>query len=199
MALLWRRRVTGGGHSLQRGSSAFSKKAHALSAPPTADLNGSAREKKVRTNPACIMTRLTKQMIQAASGQYDPASVSRLDLSGKGLSDVSCLHECTTLEVLDLSGNSLANLRGIEGLEQLRSLNVAGNAVRGVDELVQLKALAWVSCARVPCRVGVRLTCIVQRRLPARAHTVQQTALSISLAIESHLSTRSSPCQSLQS
>ena len=87
------------------------------------------------------MTNLTKQMIQALSGQYDPASVARLDLSGKGLSDVSCLQECTNLEVLDLSGNNLTGLRGIDGLERLRSLNLAGNSLRELHEMAQLKAL----------------------------------------------------------
>ena len=71
-----------------------------------------------------------------------PASpVTRLDLPGRGLTDVSALAELTGLEVLDLHGNALADAWPLAGLANLRRLDLSGNRIEDVSALAGLAEL----------------------------------------------------------
>lgn len=77
-----------------------------------------------------------------------PDSVVGLDLSRRGLSDVSpylCgVSALSALETLDASRNELASLRGLGALPRLRVLNLYFNRIATVRELTRLRASARV-------------------------------------------------------
>ena len=79
--------------------------------------------------------------LSALLAERPAASVTRLDLSDRGLTDVSALAGLTGLEVLDLRGNALADVWPLAGLSNLRRLDLSGNRIEDVSALAGLAEL----------------------------------------------------------
>ena len=79
--------------------------------------------------------------LSALLAERPAASVTRLDLSDRGLTDVSAQAALTGLEVLDLRGNALADVWPLAGLSNLRRLDLSGNRIEDVSALAGLAEL----------------------------------------------------------
>ena len=74
-------------------------------------------------------------------GGEDPAEITVLDLSGRGLTDVSFLTKAVNLRELDLSDNEITDLTPLAGLTKLEKLSLRNNRVTDVTILLALTAL----------------------------------------------------------
>ena len=85
-------------------------------------------------------------VIQAYSlGGVDFLSdVKELNLSGKGITDISVLKNCTQLERLDLSGNNISYLGGLEQVRTLKWLDLSDNKISNVSALDTLTNLTYL-------------------------------------------------------
>ena len=72
---------------------------------------------------------------------WHPAKVEVLDLSARGLTDLSVLSGLTDLEVLDIGGNRIADLWPLAGMEGLERLDLRDNAVADLSALSRLPGL----------------------------------------------------------
>ena len=79
--------------------------------------------------------------LSALLAERPAASLVRLDLPDRGLTDVSALAGLTGLEVLDLNGNALADVWPLAGLVNLRRLDLSGNRIGDVSPLAGLAEL----------------------------------------------------------
>ena len=77
----------------------------------------------------------------AEAGLRSPAKVEVLDLSARGLSDLSALADFADLEVLDLGGNRVDDLWPLAAMAGLEVLDLGGNAVDDVAALGSLTHL----------------------------------------------------------
>ena len=73
--------------------------------------------------------------------QNDYDQVKSLDLSAKGLSDISLLEKLNNLEDLKLGGNEIQNTIPISGLTPLKKLDLAGN---GISDLTAISSLTFL-------------------------------------------------------
>lgn len=107
-------------------------------------------------------------------GKTFKSDVTTLDLSGCGISDISLLSLCTSLErldlgdnrisdltplmditglkSLDLENNRIGDLRPLLGLTKLEYLNLAGNEIDSVTALSDLKKLTELHLSRNPLK-----------------------------------------------
>ena len=69
------------------------------------------------------------------------ADIEALDLSGNGVVDLWPLAALAGLEALDLRGNAVGDLAPLAGLAHLRVLDLSGNAVSDLSPLAGLRAL----------------------------------------------------------
>ena len=67
-------------------------------------------------------------------------SLTRLDLTGNSISDISALTDLTTLTTLDLSYNSISDISVLEGMTALEYLYLSGNPISDYEPLRRLKA-----------------------------------------------------------
>ncbi len=74
-------------------------------------------------------------------GGAAPESLTRLDLSGRGLTDIGFLGEAVNLEELNLSGNAISDITPLASLTKLRVLDLRDNRVADVNVLLALPAL----------------------------------------------------------
>lgn len=74
------------------------------------------------------------------------ADVEALDLSNRGVSDISGLSYCLKLQDLDLSGNHIDDFRTLNGLPRLVSLHLAGTGLtdEALDTLKMLQKLSYL-------------------------------------------------------
>ena len=70
--------------------------------------------------------------------------VKELNLSARGITDISVLAKCRNLTRLDLSGNSISDLSALEGLSALTWLNLNGNQVTDISPLGVLIGLTYL-------------------------------------------------------
>ena len=111
--------------------------------------------------------KITVDEIKQLSREFDLESVHSLNLSGRGLNDLSDLEYCPYLERLDLSDNKLcrlqwiqdltmlvrldvsknqlSNLESLRNMENLKFLNVSANAISAFDAILSLKHLTVLS------------------------------------------------------
>ena len=71
-------------------------------------------------------------------------NVKKLDLSEKGLSnisDISALANLTNLQTLHLSGNSISDISALRGLTNLQTLDLCNNSISDISALGNLKNL----------------------------------------------------------
>lgn len=66
----------------------------------------------------------------------EPSAVKVLDLSGKGLADISFLAEAVNLEELDISNNQITDINVLVTLKHLKKVNISGNPV-GDDTILK--------------------------------------------------------------
>ena len=79
--------------------------------------------------------------LSALLAERPAASLTRLDLPDRGLTDISTLAGLTGLEVLDLHGNELADVWPLAGLANLRRLDLSANRIEDVSALAGLADL----------------------------------------------------------
>lgn len=70
--------------------------------------------------------------------------VTELDLSNKGITDISDLAECTQLQTLNLKGNDISDLTPLESLENLTWLCLWDNDIKDVSPLGTLTQLTYL-------------------------------------------------------
>ena len=75
------------------------------------------------------------------AGAWSGGKVEALDLSGRGLSDLSALSGLADLEALGLGGNRVADLSPLSGLSGLEALDLRGSAVADLSPLASLTHL----------------------------------------------------------
>ena len=75
------------------------------------------------------------------------ASVTTLDLSGAGISDLSGLEQARNLETLFLADNQIIDLSPLAGLVYLQSLSLGGNQITDLRPLAALVHLEFLSLA----------------------------------------------------
>ena len=73
------------------------------------------------------------------------SDVTELDLSGRGVTDISALADCTALKSLDLSDSAVTNLAALSGLSELTELKLDGCAVTNLSVLSGLTKLTSLS------------------------------------------------------
>lgn len=91
---------------------------------PTEAQNGAAENMAVGDREE----QSVAEAVQKYLGE-DPASVTVLDLSGKGLSDIGFLSDAVNLEELDLSNNEISDINALITLKKLKKLNISGNPI----------------------------------------------------------------------
>lgn len=69
------------------------------------------------------------------------SDVTELDLSGRQISDISALAECTALEKLNLSGNVLSSISALASLPKLKQLDLSNNEISNISPLMALTGL----------------------------------------------------------
>lgn len=74
------------------------------------------------------------------------SDVTELDLSNRGLSDISALENCKMLKKLNLSGNSISSLKSLMDMPELEVLNIKDNLVTDLRPLMGLKSLNTINC-----------------------------------------------------
>lgn len=72
------------------------------------------------------------------------SDVKELDLSGKGVTDISALTDCTELEVLNLKDNKITDLTPLMQLPKLRWLSIWKNSVTDLTPLMGLTSLEYL-------------------------------------------------------
>ena len=77
----------------------------------------------------------------AGAGSTGPGKIEVLDLSSRGLADLSALSGLADLEALDLGGNRVADLWPLTGMAGLERLDLRDNAVADVSALGGLRGL----------------------------------------------------------
>ena len=83
--------------------------------------------------------QLTAEMIiKRARGNYDLASIRKLNFWGQSLSDISVLSECISLESATFSQNFIVSLKCFKGMDNLRELSLARNAINDFREIAYL-------------------------------------------------------------
>jgi hypothetical protein len=71
-----------------------------------------------------------------------------LDLSSKGISDLSVLSQMPWLAAVNLAGNQVADLSALEGLRDLKVLVLSANKITGLGSLADLKAIEYLDLAQ---------------------------------------------------
>ena len=94
---------------------------------PNCAINGAASEEK-------------DQLI-ALGGETFQADVTTLDLSGRGLTDISALSACQNLTSLNLSGNAISDLTPLMDIPALQTLTLAYNHVSDLRPLMGLVSI----------------------------------------------------------
>ena len=69
------------------------------------------------------------------------ADTEELDLSEKGIRDITALGDFSELRILDLSNNEIADLRPLMNLPKLEKLNISGNSISDLRPLIGLTSL----------------------------------------------------------
>ena len=94
---------------------------------PNCAINGAATEEK-------------DQLI-ALGGETFRADIITLDLSGRGLTDISALSACQNLTSLNLSGNNISDLTPLMDIPGLQTLTLAYNNVSDLRPLMGLASI----------------------------------------------------------
>ena len=77
----------------------------------------------------------------ALAGMTFEADVTELDLSGRGITDISALSACTSLTYVNLSYNSITDISPLMDIPTLQTIDIAGNNVTDLRPLMGLTGL----------------------------------------------------------
>ena len=80
----------------------------------------------------------------ALGGITFEADVTELDLSYRGLTDISALSACSKLKNLNLSGNAISDISPLMDIPNLSVLNISGNSVSDLRPLMGLSSLRYL-------------------------------------------------------
>ena len=100
--------------------------------------------------PACaILSDASEEDVSDISlgGLTFRSDVEELDLSGRGVRDISVLAACKELRRLNLSGNEISDLQGLMNLPQLNSLNISSNQINDLRPLMGIETLRLLNAA----------------------------------------------------
>ncbi len=75
------------------------------------------------------------------------SDVAELNLSGKGIRDISVLQSCKNLRQLNLSGNEIADLSAIMNLPSLERLDISDNRISDLRPLIGMNTLRAVNAS----------------------------------------------------
>lgn len=81
------------------------------------------------------------EQIKQITGKFDPKIITFLDLSGRGLSSIKNITQCTNLKFLSLSQNRISFLFNLKGLVALQFLDLSQNSVSDISELRSMNEL----------------------------------------------------------
>lgn len=84
---------------------------------------------------------LTRELIIAKNRHENISAMTKLNVWGNNLTDVSIISEMPRLEVISMPVNSLSTLRFFGGLRNLRELYLRKNDIRDLSELAHLAPL----------------------------------------------------------
>ena len=88
----------------------------------------------------------TEQYI-ALGGITFGKDVKELDLSYKGITDISVLSQCSNLLTLNLCGNAVADITPLMDIPNLTTLNISGNGIIDLRPLMGLASLKSLDCS----------------------------------------------------
>lgn len=97
--------------------------------------------------PNCVITsdEAEKDVVEITiGGKTFKSDVKELDLSGRGISDISALSDCTGLESINLSGNYISNISVLVDMPKLRTVNLANNSISDVRPLMSLTTIEYL-------------------------------------------------------
>ena len=109
------------------------------------DISGEALYDLSCALPSCVIITGTADSEQRSIGgvSFD-TSVTELDLSGSGLTDISVLSSCKNLVTLNLSGNNISDLSPLMNIQGLETLIISGNAVTELYPLMGMTSLRTI-------------------------------------------------------
>ena len=94
---------------------------------------------------------MLEQAMREATGIYDRditeqdvETITKLDLSGRGIANIRALSSLTNLTELDLSANEIADIDALARLPKLSVLYLSGNNISDVNALERLTELKWL-------------------------------------------------------
>jgi len=93
-----------------------------------------------------IAQELKKESLDLTEKDY--GSVTKLNLTGKMISDITLLKRCKNLYELILSGTKVSDISAIAGLTNLTNLTLFNNQISDISPLVQLINLTSLSLSR---------------------------------------------------
>lgn len=97
--------------------------------------------------PNCVITsdEAEKDVVDITiGGKTFKSDVKELDLSGRGVSDISALSDCTELESINLSGNYISNISALMDMPKLRTVNLANNSISDIRPLMSLTTIEYL-------------------------------------------------------
>lgn len=113
-------------------------------------VEGDALEKLAAELPTCaILSDAPDENVSDISlgGLTFRSDVKELDLSSRGIRDISALAACKELRWLNLSGNEISDLQGLMNLPQLGSLDISANQINDLRPLMGLETLRRLKVA----------------------------------------------------
>ncbi len=75
------------------------------------------------------------------------SDVTELDLSNRGITDISALSSCTMLESLNISGNIISNISVLGAMPNLKTLDISNNEISNLSPLIALANLESVNAS----------------------------------------------------
>ncbi|KAK3279254.1 hypothetical protein CYMTET_12847 [Cymbomonas tetramitiformis] len=86
-------------------------------------------------------TSLNTELVKAHAGQFSCDAVCVFTYTGRGLPNITALHQCVNLVELNLSDNLVSKIEGIETLSKLKKLVLTNNKITRVENLGSLESL----------------------------------------------------------
>lgn len=107
-----------------------------------------------------------QNQLVALAGMTFEADITELDLSGRGISDISALSACKNLTYVNLSNNAITDISPLMDIPTLQTVNIAGNYVTDLRPLMGLTGLKSLNassnsvCTTVPLGALTSLTAL---------------------------------------
>ncbi len=102
------------------------------------DKAAAAEQQRIEQEQADLLARQEAEANDPINLYFDgkdPASFTELDLSGRGITDISFIADAVNLERLDLSDNDITDINVLLSLKKLKYLNISGNKIEDTSAL----------------------------------------------------------------